>query len=78
MMFTEDYYIIMLGPIGWGTNFAPLVRDGRTCWNFDPERGSKILLINRHDGAVQTFTDEPNQVNHYLNAYQEDGMVSPS
>jgi carotenoid cleavage dioxygenase len=75
LIFTRDYYIIMLGPIGWDTDFAPLVRDGRSSWNFDPDRGSEILLINRVTGAVQTITDEPNQVNHYLNAYQDGDLV---
>lgn len=75
MMFTRDYYIIMLGPIGWDTDFARLVHNGESSWNFDPDRGSKIMLINRVSGAVQSFTDEPNQVNHYLNAYQDGDLV---
>jgi carotenoid cleavage dioxygenase len=75
LIFTRDYYIIMLGPIGWDTDFSPLVAHGRSSWNFDPERGSKILLINRTTGAVKTITDVPNQVNHYLNAYQEGDLV---
>jgi carotenoid cleavage dioxygenase len=75
LIFTRDYYIVMQGPIGWNTDFTPLVRDGRSSWNLDPDRGGKILLIDRTTGAVQTFIDEPNQVNHYLNAYQEGDLV---
>jgi carotenoid cleavage dioxygenase len=75
MMFTHDYYIIMIGPIAWDTNFEDVVNEGRSSWTFHPERGSQILLINRKDGSVRTVTDEPNQVNHYLNAYQDGDQV---
>jgi carotenoid cleavage dioxygenase len=75
LIFTADYYIVMLGPIGWDTDFGPVVRDGRSSWHFDPDRGSQIVLVNRSTGAVQTITVDPNQVNHYLNAYQEGELV---
>jgi carotenoid cleavage dioxygenase-like enzyme len=74
-MFTRDYYIVMLGPIGWDTDFGPLVAEGRSSWNFDPDRGSQILIINRADGATRSVTDEPNQLNHYLNAYQDGDLI---
>jgi carotenoid cleavage dioxygenase len=75
LMFTRDYYIVMLGPIGWDTDFGPLVAEGKSSWSFDPDRGSRILIIDRADGTVRTVTDEPNQVNHYLNAYQDGDLI---
>jgi carotenoid cleavage dioxygenase-like enzyme len=71
MIFTDDYYIVMLGPICWDSDLAPYVRDGRSPWTFTPELGSRVLVVNRITGAVQRFIEESsNQLNHYLNAYQ--------
>jgi carotenoid cleavage dioxygenase len=75
MIFTKEYYVVMLGPIAWNTDFSTLVRQGRSSWSLDPARGSRILLINRKDGSLHSFDDEPNQLNHYLNAYQDGDHV---
>jgi carotenoid cleavage dioxygenase len=73
-IFTEDYFIFFLGPLGL-QNMARTAPLGRTAWLFQPELGSRILLVNRRDGRAQWFQDVSYQTNHYLNAYQEGTRV---
>ncbi len=52
LIFTRDCYIIMIGPIGWDTNFRPLVSDGHSSWTLHPERGSQSRIYRRPLGVM--------------------------
>jgi carotenoid cleavage dioxygenase len=75
-MFTEDYFIVFLGPICWHNDINKYVSVGRTTFDFDFDLGTRIMIVHRTTGAVQWFHENTAyQTNHYLNAYQENGKV---
>jgi carotenoid cleavage dioxygenase len=70
-MFTEDYFIVFLGPLCWHNTMDNYVSKGKSTFAFDAEIGTRIMLVNRNTGAVRWFHDKTTyQPNHYLNAYQ--------
>ena len=71
LIFTEDFFIVMMGPIGADLDFTKYAPRGRSPFSFDPERGSRVVIVHRRTGAARWFSDESNQVNHFMNAYQD-------
>jgi 2-keto-4-pentenoate hydratase/2-oxohepta-3-ene-1,7-dioic acid hydratase in catechol pathway len=75
-MFTEDYFIVFLGPLCWHNHMDDYVSKGKSTFAFDADLGTRIMLVNRTTGAVRWFHDKTTyQPNHYLNAYQMGNKV---
>ena len=70
IIFTDDYYVVMLGPILWHNNLKDYTPYGHTSWDFNAELGTRIVVVNRRTGVSQTIQHDSYQINHYLNAYQ--------
>lgn len=75
--FTPDWMIFFLGPVANNVHDLDYVPKGRGSISFDPERGSRTLFVNRLDGSTRWLQDDqPFQVTHFLNAYQENGRIT--
>jgi carotenoid cleavage dioxygenase len=70
IMFTDEFYIVMLGPILWHNTLKDYTPRGHTSWGFDADLGARIVVVNRHTGKAQSIQDDSYQINHFLNAYQ--------
>jgi beta,beta-carotene 9',10'-dioxygenase len=73
---TENYIILtefplVVNPLQLRFSNKPFIE----CYQWKPELGTKIHLVNKKTGAIQHFLSEPWFSFHHVNAFEQDGEI---
>jgi carotenoid cleavage dioxygenase len=69
---TDDHAIFFVCPSVFHLENAAA---GKPIFNWEPQHGTKIGVMNRKTGDVKWFHDEAFFIFHFLNAYEENGSI---
>lgn len=74
-IFSENYYILMFGPIRTRPHAPERVPLGLSATSLDDQSPGRVLIMNRLTGACQWLETEPFTVGHYMNAYEDGNKI---
>lgn len=74
-IFSTTYYVFVFGPLRYRPLSPRTVPAGHSACSFDSGSPGRILLIHRGTGVPTWFETRSFTAGHYLNAFEEDGVV---
>ncbi|PRX96393.1 carotenoid oxygenase family protein [Paraburkholderia sp. BL25I1N1] len=75
-IFSKDWFIFFLSPLLNNIAEEGVVAQGKGVLSLDKSVGTRIFLVNRHDGSTVMIRQESDfQITHFLNAYQEGDKI---